>query len=969
MGLITLVLLLSPVLSFIVPAQAVSNPSQIGTTEFQLFVTPAAPNLPADGNSYHVTVQLQDLQNGKIIEALEALTVTLISSDPSVVVVPREKTMLDKGESMIQAQIQTTDKAGVATITALAEGAKSSTVSVATHIMDSLDPIKLAIYAAPSSLIPDPEHIGMIYIQSLNSQNLPAVSKNDVTVDLSSSDTTVGRVPTYAVIPAGKSGVYVGFTPQKQEGQAVVTGSAPGLAPGHVSVEVKGSIAAKLMLEFAPNVIPAVSYHDVMMTVQLGDDQGRPVKASKNLQILLKSSDTSIVEVPPSIEILSGHSYVTVYAQSRGKIGTATISATATGYETGFHEIQAVELSTAGSSDLKVLRLYSAPSILPPDNSEHQSIVIAFLDQQGKPYRQTGWLYSRIAVSTSNTQVGEITSTTFTTKETYAVAKFTTKYAIGQTILTASLEGYTPTQMTLKIDGSGPAALALKQIPGIILANKLRSDSLVISIVDSDGKPVAAQEDTAVYLSSSDPEIARVDASTIIKAGDSHVVTGVYSTLRAGQAIITAAADGLASGSTDFRTVGFSGSISEYHLGLYVIPKLLADGKSYQAVVVQLQDEAGLPVIGKSDIAVSLSSASGIAGNVQDSAVIPAGSSFVISTFETSVKADSDFKITASSPGFTSVEATMTTTVQPVSILKSADFPTNADFGEEIRVGVDIFSRETPLKDATVIITGVNAQETIAVTDENGHAEGLYLPTLPGTNAIIIKATKPGYEEKTLSSRIILLQTVSVTLNAQTQGGNGLTAQLKVETPAGTKTQTAKPGSPVIYQNAKWGDYKITAQEQISSSNAVYEFVEWSDGAENNPRTWKIINSTEITAVYKAKYLLQISDPNGIARGGGYYDEGTTATITTAQTSIGGALIDKNFVGWSGDIRSSGTTASVLMDSPKSIKAEWADNYLKIAIIAAAAGGGGFVYYWKILKPKKEMEEKQRAPDLDWYKS
>ncbi|MGI0014091.1 MAG: hypothetical protein ACREBU_11710, partial [Nitrososphaera sp.] len=710
--------------------------------------------------------------------------------DPSVAVVNHEKTVLGKGESMLQAEVQTTDKAGVVTITALVEGAKSSTASITTYKMDSLDPIRLALYAAPSSFSPDPQHIGMIYIQTLNSQNLPSVSKNDVTVDLSSSDATVGRVPSYVVIPAGKSGVSVAFTPQKQEGQTIVRASAPGLAPGEVSLEVKGSVATRLMLEFAPNIIPAVSYNSVMMTVQLGDDHGKPVKASKNLQILLKSSDTSVVKVPPSLEILSGNSYATVYVQSNGKIGIATIAATATGYETGFHEIQAVELSTASSSDTKVLRLYSAPSILPPDNSEHQSIVVAFLDQQGKPYRQTGWLYSRIALSTSNTQVGEITSTTFTTKETYAVAKFKTKYAIGQTILTASLEGYTPTQMTLEIDGSGPAALALTQIPGIILANNFRSDSLVVSLVDHDGKPVAAQEDTVVYLSSSDPEIARVDASTMIKAGDSYAVTGVYASLRAGQATITGAADGLASGSMVFRTVGFSGSISEYHLGLYTIPKLPADGKQYQAIVVQLQDQGGLPVIAKSDVPVSLSSESGIAGSVQASAVMPAGFSFVTATFKTSLKADSDFKITASSPGFTSVEAAMTTTAQPVTILKSADFPTKANFGEEIRVGVDIFSRETPLKDATVTITGASARETTAITDENGHAEGLYVPTLPGTNAIIIKATKPGYEEKTLTSRIILLQTVSVTLNAETQGGNGLTSQLKVESPAGTKTQT-----------------------------------------------------------------------------------------------------------------------------------------------------------------------------------
>ncbi|MGI0014586.1 MAG: hypothetical protein ACREBU_14265, partial [Nitrososphaera sp.] len=570
-----------PLLPYLVPATAAN--SSLNQIEFQLFVTPAAPKLPADRNSYYAIVQLQDVKNGNPIEAPEDLEITLISSDPSVVGLPEGELTLGKGGTMLRIEILTTDKAGIASITALADGVKSSTTSISTYRMDSLDPTRLAIYAAPSTFIPDPQHTGMIYIQVLNSQNLPSVSKNDIPVDLSSSQTTVGRVPSYTVIPAGKSGIIVDFTPQKQTGQTVIKASAAGLAPGELTVVVDGPVATRLVVEFAPDIIPAVSYHDAMMTVQLTDDGGNPVKAGKNLQVLLKSSDTSIVVVPQSIEIPAGKSHALVYAQSKGTLGTATITATATGYETGFNVIQAVEMSTASSSDPKVLQLYSVPSVLPPDNSEHQAIVVAFLDQEGNPYKQTGWLYSRIALSTSNTQVGEITSTTLTTKETYAIAKFKTKYSVGETTLTASLEGYAPTQMTLKIDGSGPAAVVLTQIPGIIEANNFGSESLVISLVDHKGQPVAAQEDTVVYLSSADPEIAKVQASTTIKAGESHTTSDVRATLRDGLTTITGAAEDLASGSISFRTVGFTGSISEYHLGLYTIPKLPADGREYQA--------------------------------------------------------------------------------------------------------------------------------------------------------------------------------------------------------------------------------------------------------------------------------------------------------------------------------------------------------------------------------------------------
>ncbi|MCI0558983.1 MAG: hypothetical protein MN733_10845, partial [Nitrososphaera sp.] len=600
-------------------------------------------------------------------------------------------------------------------------------------------------------------------------------------------------------------------------------------------------------------------------------------------------------------------------------------------------------------------------------NSEHQAIVVAFRDENGQPYRQTGYLYSRIALSTSNTQVGEISSTSFTAKETYALAKFKTNYVVGETTLTASLEGHQPSQTLLTVDGSGPAAVMLTQIPSIIEANNFGAESLAINLVDHYGKPVAAQKDTLVYLSSSDPEITRVDASATIPAGESHVTAKAYTTLRWGQTTITGAADGLGSGSLNFRTVGFTGSISEYHLGLYTIPKIPADGREYEGVVVQLQDQSGLPVLAKSDIDVSLSSSS-TRGLVQEHIVIPAGQSLVTATIRTTLE-DSTFKITASSQGYTSVEAEIESTLQPLSIFRASEFPSRADYGTDILVAVDVYSGDIPVRDATVTVTGNSAKDMIVITDEFGHAEGLYVPTLPGSNSIVVRVNKPGYEEETLTSRISLIHTVNVVINAESEGGNEMAAQLKIEGPSGTKNQNTKPGSPIKYDNSNWGVYKITAPPQVKATNAVYNFVGWSDGATENPRSWTVSEDTQITAVYNASYLVQISDPNGMARGSGYYDEGTNARISLSQETIGGILVDKSFAGWSGDIRSSSATTDVLVDGPKTIKAEWSDGYLKIALIIAAAAGGGFYYYWKIFKPKKEIEARQRAPDLDWYKS
>jgi hypothetical protein len=969
LGIFVLGLLFMPLLPLMVPAGASTSMPDLSETEFQLSIIPSATKLPADRNAYFAMIQLQVAARGNPIEAPEDMTITVFSSDPSVITLPQNKVTLMQGQSMVKTGIVTTDKAGVGSITVQAEGVKSSTTSITTYRMDSLEPTRLAIYAAPNTFIPDPVFAGMIYVQILNSQGLPSVSKNDMSVDISSSDSTVGRVPSYGVIPSGSSGIFVDFIPQKQIGQTTVKASAPGLSPGELLVNVDGAIPSKLVVEFAPNVIPAINYNDALMTIQLTDENDEPVKASKLTRVLLKSSDTSILEVPQYVEIAAGKSYASAFVVAKGKIGTATITASATGYATGINSIDAVQISEAGANDPKQLQIFSVPSVLPPDNSEHQAIVVAFQDMEGRPYRQISYFFQRIALSTSNTQVGEIASPSFLAKETYAIAKFKTKYGVGETEVTASLEGYQPAQMTMLVGGSGPATVAVSQIPSVIEANNFESRSLVVSLLDHHGKPVAAHADTTVFLSSSDPEITRIQASVTIPAGTSHATATAHTTLRAGATTITGASDGLGAGSTVFRSVGFTGSISEYHLGLYVIPKLPADGRDYEAIIVQLQDQGGLPVLAKSDVHVSLSSGSLIGGTIQESVVIPKGSTLVAATFKTSLLEDDSFKITASSEGFTSVESEIQTTTQPLTVYKIFEFPPRAEFGSDIPVSVDVYSGAIPISGAIVTITGQNAQDNTATTDVNGHAEGFYTPSMPGSNTIIVKANKPGYQENQISSRIILDQSVDLTVTAKTEAGNTVPAQLKVTAPKGVKAQTSTPGGPISYQGASWGSYLVNAPPQVSAPNAVYEFVQWLDGSTENPRTWNIVEDSTITAVYKARYLLQINDVNGLALGGGYYEEGRTASISMSNTAIPGIMTDKEFAGWNGAIKSTSQSAEIAMDGPKIVEVEWRDSYLKLALIGAAVGGGGFFYYWKIFRPKKELEEKQRAPDLDWYKT
>jgi hypothetical protein len=114
---------------------------------------------------------------------------------------------------MVMAMISTTAKAGSAEITAISDGVTFGKAAISTVKLGSLEPSILSIHAGSSKFIPNPNFPGKIYVQLLNSANVPAVTNEQLTVYLSSSNPQVGSVPFFVNIPAGSSGILADFTP------------------------------------------------------------------------------------------------------------------------------------------------------------------------------------------------------------------------------------------------------------------------------------------------------------------------------------------------------------------------------------------------------------------------------------------------------------------------------------------------------------------------------------------------------------------------------------------------------------------------------------------------------------------------------------------------------------------------------------------------------------------------------------
>jgi len=121
---------------------------------------------------------------------------------------------------------------------------------------------------------------------------------------------------------------------------------------------------------------------------------------------------------------------------------------------------------------------------------------------------------------------------------------------------------------------------------------------------------------------------------------------------------------------------------------------------------------------------------------------------------------------------------------------------------------------------------------------------------------------------------------------------------------------------------------------------------------------------TKVQILWKRQFLLTVKSEFGSPRGGGWYDEGSIATFWVDQVS--GVLIVHKFHSWEGDVSASTFRATVLMNSPKEVRALWTTDYtaayVLFAYVLVMALFAGFIAY------RIQRQRRMRAPPRRRYK-
>ena len=173
-----------------------------------------------------------------------------------------------------------------------------------------------------------------------------------------------------------------------------------------------------------------------------------------------------------------------------------------------------------------------------------------------------------------------------------------------------------------------------------------------------------------------------------------------------------------------------------------------------------------------------------------------------------------------------------------------------------------------------------------------------------------------------------------VTLTLNTQGADSTVTLDGHEYEVGSTT-------PLTLQ-LPLGIHSVEALPMIQGQQRErYVFAGWSDGVRSNPRKNLIAHETSITALYRTEYYLSVTSDVGMVAGSGWYERGYRASFAvtsdyTINTWLGLVTYDYHFSKWSGDSSSKDNPSSVLMNAPKSVRAEFAQSGTRVDLSAAA---------------------------------
>ena len=242
---------------------------------------------------------------------------------------------------------------------------------------------------------------------------------------------------------------------------------------------------------------------------------------------------------------------------------------------------------------------------------------------------------------------------------------------IGIVVISLTLSGALPLQ-TAKAAGTvpvWPVALSLSAVPPRLPANNNTYPAVVVSITNATGRPTVALRAIIVALTSSQDNVGTITSEVTIGAGQTFAIANLTTTHTAGTTTVTATTTGLKSASTTVTTVVAVGYPTQ--LVITAVPdSALASPASTGTLILELEDEVGLPAKAIANVPISLYSSNTNVVNVTAATTVMGQGEYLREINYTSGFIPGSAVVTASAGGFASGEVTISVVGSPPLALK-----------------------------------------------------------------------------------------------------------------------------------------------------------------------------------------------------------------------------------------------------------------------------------------------------------
>lgn len=720
----------------------------------------APKTLPADGGSYGAVFATLADQNGLPTLATNATTVFLTSSLTSVGLTMNSSVVIGPGRSYAVAYIRTTETPGRTTITASSPGLKSSDVVVNTAAPTGY-PSVIALSAVPAQVVPQSKYPGILIVQLQDSTGLPARAFADTQVRLLSSNANVLNVSDSITIGSGNFSSTTSFSTGYVPGQAIVTGTSPGLGTGSTSVSVAGPAALGLKLYAQPDKMvvcsPQVTSCTGRLVVGLVDQGGNPARAVRPLTVQVRSSNLGVLQAPLSAVISPGNISAIVPYTTSQSAGSALVTVSAPGLRS-----DTANVTTVRPVPPTALKLFVGPSPVLADHRSYSSVVVSLVGvtKNGTFPAINSSGPTLVTITSSLAATGNF-STLFLTipaGQNFVSTAFTSTFLVGNTSLTASSQNLNPAFAGLGTAGAVPSSLIITALSQSIPADGGIHPAIEVNLQDSLGQPALAPSDLPVYISSGVSQVVQFNSPVIVPAGRSSLLVNATTTTVTGVANITAYASLQSSSPTLAKSVLLTtvtpapSSVTAFTVpGKFVLSKVQPDAK----LVVQLQDSKGNPARARHDTLFTVTSSSNSVFNRTLTAKIAQGDDLAYLPLTPGDTGSTQFTVSSSGLGSSSVELTVLAAPIQASLSPStsAILQNQTDL---IQLSVTFEGTGLARANVTWQAAGGSLTPPSSRTDSNGRTSAVFAPSASGFAKINALISHPVLAGENLTASVLV---------------------------------------------------------------------------------------------------------------------------------------------------------------------------------------------------------------------